>query len=47
MTVGEALLAPHRSYLRSCGRCSNAGLVKGHGAYHRRRHHRESAAGLA
>ena len=45
-TVGAALLAPHRSYLRSSGRSSRR-CDQGDGAHHRRWHHRQSAAGAA
>ena len=42
-TVGEALLAPHRSYLPLMRRCC-ARRYQGHGAHHRRRYHRQPAA---
>ena len=39
-TVGEALLVPHRSYLPVIRPLLPLGIDQGHGAYHRRRHHR-------
>ena len=42
-TVGDALLAPHRSYLPLVRPLLERELREGAGAYHRRRHHRESA----
>ena len=46
-TVGDALLRPHRSYLRRSWPLLDTRLRQGHGAHHRRRHHRESAAHAA
>ena len=46
-TVGDALLAPHRSYLARRAAAARARTRQGDGAHHRRRHHRESAAGAA
>ena len=43
-TVGDALLAPHRSYLPAVRPLLAGGTGQGHGAHHRRRHHREPAA---
>ena len=44
MTIGEALLAPHRSYLPLVRPLLESGLHQGDGAHHRRRHHRQPAA---
>ena len=46
-TVGDALLAPHRSYLQLVRPLLDARPDQGDGAHHRRRHHRESAARAA
>ena len=46
-TVGDALLAPHRSYLAAVSTAARCRPGQGHGAHHRRRHHRESAAHAA
>ena len=43
-TVGEALLVPHRSYLPVIRPLLGARRDQGHGAHHRRRHHRQPAA---
>ena len=43
-TIGEALLAPHRSYLPAVRPLIERRYVKGLGAHHGRRHHREPAA---
>ena len=44
-TVGDALLAPHRSYLPVVRPLlGDRGRHQGHGAHHRRRHHRQPAA---
>ena len=45
--VGEALLAPHRSYLPLVTPLLDDGRDQGDGAHHRRRHHRQSAARAA
>ena len=42
--VGDALLVPHRSYLRLDRAAARRGRHQGHGAHHRRRHHRQPAA---
>ena len=46
-TVGDALLAPHRSYLPVDAAAARRAARQGHGAHHRRRHHREPAAHAA
>ena len=46
-TVGDALLAPHRSYLPVIRPLLAVGRHQGHGAHHGRRHHRQSAAHAA
>ena len=44
MSIGEALLVPHRSYLPVDPAAACVWGDQGHGAHHRRRHHREPAA---
>ena len=46
-TVGEELLKVHRSYLRPIRKLLEEGILKGRGAYHRRRHHRQYTAHAA
>ena len=46
-SLGDALLATHRSYLRAIRPLHRGGAGQGHGAHHRRRHHREPAARAA
>ena len=45
--VGDALLAPHRSYLAACAPAAGRGLGQGHGPHHRRRDYREPAEDTA
>ena len=46
-TVGDALLAVHRSYLKPIRALMEAGLLQRRGAHHGRRHHRQHAAHAA
>ena len=46
-TVGDALLAPHRSYLQRDQAAARARAGEGHGPHHRRRHHGKSSARAA